>query len=246
MNRALALRLEGALQSWGGFALGDRRPTLEAPTRSGVVGLVGAALGVERSDVGALVALHRGLRLVVRVDRRGTLGVDFHTALEVPAVDKAGPEKTRITRRRYLQDASFAALLIEGTGCTPGLEAIRDALRRPRFSMFLGRRACVPGVPVLANREVLVGADWDELLDRVPLADRPDRDAGDVFLDGDLAEGVSERWVKLRELKLRDRLVGPLPRMFMERRVVHLRRAGQAPPDAASTLSIDTIEGWLP
>lgn len=246
MIRALALRLEGALQSWGGAAAGDNRPTHEMPTRSGVVGLIGAALGIERADVGALVALHRGLALVVRVDRRGTVGVDYHTALDVPGVDGGKSKSATITRRRYLQDASFAALLIERPGCTPELETIRDALRWPQFGMFLGRRACVPGVPVLANREVLVGDRWEELIDRIPLADRHDRDAGDVFVEGDLADGAEAGGVRVRELNLRDRLVGPLQRMFMERRVVHLRRGAppSAPPSAPETA--DTIEGWLP
>ena len=246
MIRALALRLEGALQSWGGAAAGDNRPTHEMPTRSGVVGLVGAALGIERADVSALVALHRGLALVVRVDRRGTVGVDYHTALDVPGVDGGKSKSGTITRRRYLQDASFAALLIEREGCTPDLEAIRDALRRPQFAMFLGRRACVPGMPVLASRDVLVGERWEELIDRVPLAERHDRDAGEVYVEGDLADGADAGGVKVRELNLRDRLVGPLPRMFLERRVVHLRRG--APPSVAPPMpeTADTIEGWLP
>ena len=49
--RALALRLEGPMQSWGGPTAGDDRPSLEFPTKSGVLGVVGSSLGVAREDV---------------------------------------------------------------------------------------------------------------------------------------------------------------------------------------------------
>ena len=82
--RAVALRLEGLMQSWGASAAGYDRPTLEAPTHSGVLGIVGAALGIERTDVPSLAGLHRSYLLAVQVVRAGTVGVDYHTALNVP------------------------------------------------------------------------------------------------------------------------------------------------------------------
>lgn len=239
MMRGLALRLEGVLQSWGGSAAGDNRPTHEVPTRSGVVGLVGAALGVDRRDVAALAALDRGLGLVVRVDRPGTIGVDYHTAMDVPAMDGERGKDTVVTKRKYLQDASFVALLIEREGLAPSLEAIANSLRYPRFTLSLGRRACVPGVPLLEGREVLTGASWEALLAQVGGGPRgaSARDGGDVYVDEALFHEDDRRVVR-RRLKLRDRLVGPLPRTFLERSVVHVGPRSRA--------EVDTIEGWMP
>lgn len=213
--RALALRLEGPLQSWGAAAVGPVRPTLDAPTTSGVLGLVGAALGIERPSVERLVALHRGLAIAVRIDRAGEVMVDYHTAMGVPN-DDGGEAETQITRRRYLADASFAVALVALPGHEHLLPDVVSALRRPRFSLALGRRACVPSLPVLAARDPLEADDWRGLLGQIPSTPRSDHDPAQAvaWVDADLAPEAG-----LREIHLRDRLAGPLTRMFLDRRV---------------------------
>jgi CRISPR system Cascade subunit CasD len=259
MMRAIALRLEGPLQSWGGPVAGDTRTSLDLPTKSGIVGLLGACLGVARRDVAPLVALHATLALGVRVDRRGTPGIDFQTVLRVE-----GGNPT-LTPRHYLYDASFAALLVERApdpsleaparavlphpeAAAPApevvvrqatLEALLHALRYPRYAPCLGRRACVPSVPVLARDEVLVADDWPGLFAQVPRADRGE--GRDVFLEGEHDGGV-------RQFRVRDELVGPLPRLFYERVVTHLRFSmppprPEAPPPTPTT--DDTVTPWL-
>ncbi|MES5824249.1 type I-E CRISPR-associated protein Cas5/CasD [Streptomyces sp. RG80] len=75
MTSVLLLRLAGPLQSWGALARFDRRDTLNRPTKSGVTGLIAAALGLDRADdLGALT----DLRFAVRADRPGTAVRDFH------------------------------------------------------------------------------------------------------------------------------------------------------------------------
>jgi CRISPR system Cascade subunit CasD len=242
--RGVAMRFEGALQSWGGSALGEVRPTHDAPTASGVIGLVGAALGVDRSTgVVTLTALHRALALAVRVDRRGEILVDYHTALDVPDAGGKAHSGADITYRRYLADASFAGVLVaidEAAMAPITLDTIVAALRHPRYALSLGRRACAPSVPVLAVNEVLTGDSWSSLLAQVSPIDaaRRGRDPGEVWVDGRLvdagAQGTSVRW--------RDALVGPLPRMFGDRTVWRMGPASTASEPARSD---DTTEGFL-
>lgn len=130
----LLLRLAGPMQSWGTDSKFDVRRTQREPSKSGVIGLVAAALGVSRQDRKTLAAL-ACLRFGVRVDREGTLLRDYHTA---------HPEKgsAYVTNRYYLADAVFVAGLESEDGAL--LEKIGEALVSPAFPLYLGRRSCPP------------------------------------------------------------------------------------------------------
>jgi len=126
----LLLRLAAPMQSWGVDSKFDRRGTERLPTKSGVVGLIAAALGRRRNE--SLEDL-QALRFGVRADREGVLLRDYHTAKsEVAAY---------VTHRYYLSDAVFLAGL-EGDEAL--LEEIEGAINSPAFPLFLGRRACPP------------------------------------------------------------------------------------------------------
>lgn len=74
----LFLRLEGPLQAWGLRARWGERDSADAPTKSGVIGLLGCALGLRRDDA-QLRELSDALALGVRVDLPGTRLRDYHT-----------------------------------------------------------------------------------------------------------------------------------------------------------------------
>ncbi|MBI3424165.1 MAG: type I-E CRISPR-associated protein Cas5/CasD [Acidobacteria bacterium] len=84
--KTLLLRLVGPMQSWGIDSRFVMRETGLEPSKSGVVGLLCAALGKPKKDEEAehpdYPPLSRlaGLRLGVRVDRPGVLQADYHTA----------------------------------------------------------------------------------------------------------------------------------------------------------------------
>jgi CRISPR system Cascade subunit CasD len=167
----LLLRLEGPLQSWGVRARWDVRDTQPEPTKSGVMGLLGCALGYPIGDP-RLEELDRGLRMGVRVESAGEVMEDYHTVTDfLPTASgsyrhsgvatstslerlKADPDAvpaTIISPRFYLQDAAFLVAL-EETGEVPELlTRCEAALRDPVWPVFLGRKACV------ATRPVLVG-----------------------------------------------------------------------------------------
>lgn len=133
----LMLRLAAPMQSWGTDSKFEVRKTNREPTKSGVVGLLAAALGVRRDQTEVLHRLNR-LRIAVRVDREGVLLRDFHTAKS---------EKTSyVTRRYYLSDAVFLVGLEDED--EDYLRSLEQALRNPVFPLFLGRRSCPPTLPL--------------------------------------------------------------------------------------------------
>ncbi len=157
----LLLRLSGPMQSWGVQSRFSVRDSGLEPSKSGVLGLVCAALGIDRAEDGPLAEL-AALRMAVRVDREGTLKVDFHTALNVLKAS-GGIKATEPSNRYYLADALFLVGLAGEDLAL--LERIQAGLRAPRWPLFLGRKAFVPGEPVWMADGLKPGLDLSEALD---------------------------------------------------------------------------------
>ncbi|MEE1753538.1 type I-E CRISPR-associated protein Cas5/CasD [Streptomyces sp. SP18CS02] len=133
----LTLCLAGPLQSWGASSRFARRTTERAPTKSGVLGLLAAAQGRDRSaDVSDLAQL----RFAVRLDQPGTRMRDYQTATHGDT-HKSMP----ISERFYLADAVFVAA-VEGDRNL--IDALHKAVRAPVYLPFLGRRSCPPSRPL--------------------------------------------------------------------------------------------------
>lgn len=131
----LLLRLAAPLQSWGSSSKFEIRTTEKMPTKSGVVGMLAAALGLRRdADLARLNALKFG----VRADREGEDITDFHMA--------HSEKSSYVTYRHYLCDAVFLAGL---EGEEELLKELEVALHNPQFPLFLGRRSCPPTLPVV-------------------------------------------------------------------------------------------------
>ncbi len=151
----LALLLDAPLQSWGYQSKFDRRTTLSYPTRSGVIGMLCAAMGIDRADSARLAAF-ADLQMTVYVLRHGNRLTDFHTVgggwdkkknpgnIARTAEGKIG--NTVVTRREYLEAARFGVVL---AGPRSRLEEIAAALKNPRWGIWLGRKSCIPASPVL-------------------------------------------------------------------------------------------------
>jgi CRISPR system Cascade subunit CasD len=141
----LLLRLIAPMQSWGVQSRFRVRDTGREPSKSGIVGLLCAALGRPRSaPVDDLAALRMG----VRVDQEGRLLRDYHTAGEQGYLKASGSveRKNLITSTRYyLADAAF---LVGLEGDRLLLSKLQDALHDPTWNLFLGRKAFVPSEPV--------------------------------------------------------------------------------------------------
>ncbi|MFI1884409.1 type I-E CRISPR-associated protein Cas5/CasD [Streptomyces jumonjinensis] len=166
----LLLRLAGPLQSWGErSAFTTVRDTAPFPTRSGIVGMFAAAEGIGRGDGG--LDRYDDLSLTVRVDRPGDRLVDYHTVgggqpKARTAATSGGSNKGAavITRRHYLSDAVFVVAV---TAPDETVTRLADALTRPHWAPYLGRRSCVPDEPFVLRRHV--GDPERELHTGVPL-----------------------------------------------------------------------------
>ncbi|MFD6080453.1 type I-E CRISPR-associated protein Cas5/CasD [Streptomyces hydrogenans] len=135
----LTLLLAGPLQSWGAAARFSRRTTEAAPTKSGVIGLLASAQGIQRGDDEQLRPLS-ALRFGVRIDQPGTRLRDFQTAIHWET-GKSMP----LSERFYLADAVFVAAV---EGDPDLLSGLHTALRTPAYPPFLGRRSCPPARPL--------------------------------------------------------------------------------------------------
>lgn len=136
----LFMRLSGPMQSWGTRSSFDERDSEMEPSLSGVLGLVAAAMGIDRSDWQSLEPLTH-LRMGVRVDKPGILRRDYQTAqMFDPDKPKKEPD-TMPTVRYYLSDACF---LVGLEGDKKLLSKIEEALRAPFYPLYLGRKSYVP------------------------------------------------------------------------------------------------------
>ncbi|MCP4668866.1 MAG: type I-E CRISPR-associated protein Cas5/CasD [Deltaproteobacteria bacterium] len=139
----LLLRCAGPMQSWGTRSRFQERDTEREPTKSGIIGLISAAMGIDRDT--AIDNKLLSLRIGIRVDREGTVQRDYHTTLAVLKSDKSGTD-TQLSNRAYLADASFLVGL-EGDDYDL-LCRIHKKLANPVWPTFLGRKAFVPCPPV--------------------------------------------------------------------------------------------------
>lgn len=160
----LLLKLAAPLQSWGASSRFTERSTRHEPSKSGVVGLLAAALGRRREDpVDDLAAL----RFAVRVDQPGSFMRDFQTAHTRKWDPGAGryvfAESLPLSKRDYLSDAVFVAALEGDRGL---LAECAEALQHPMFPLFLGRRSCPPSTRVYidladgSTMEALASVPW--------------------------------------------------------------------------------------
>jgi len=152
----LLLQLIGPMQSWGVQSNFTHRDTGLEPSKSGVIGLICAALGRGRGEpVHDLAALRMG----VRIDQEGILLKDYHTAGKKYSDNFGGflrakgnieRNETILSDRYYLADAAFLVGL-EGADVKL-LTTIQQALRHPTWHLFLGRKAFAPSARVwIAN-----------------------------------------------------------------------------------------------
>lgn len=150
----LLLRLAGPMQSWGTQSRFSHRDSDLEPSKSGVIGLLCAAMCKPREDIVAINRLSM-LMMGVRVDRQGTLKRDYHTALKV-AKAGGGIKDCEPSDRYYLSDACFLVAL---KGDLAVLGEIQTALANPVWQLYLGRKAFVPVLPIFLKDGLLPGCE---------------------------------------------------------------------------------------
>ncbi len=162
MTHTLLLCLAGPLQSWGTKSRFDERDTELEPSKSGVIGLLCAALGVDRHEAEPVLKLAE-MPMGVRVDREGVLQRDYHTAQRI---DYSGRVRDTVVSHRYfLSDAVF--LVGFESEDRSFLAEVQAALKNPHWSLSLGRKSFVPSRPIWLS-DGLVQKSLDDALCQYP------------------------------------------------------------------------------
>jgi len=161
----LLLACVGPMQSWGVRSRYDERETEREPSKSGIIGMMCAAIGRDRTRS---VEDFARMKMGVRIDREGIVRYDYQTARDVPTADGKS-KKTVVSKRWYLADAAFL-VGIEGKDEEQDrlLSEVHQALRAPRWPLSLGRKSYLPSRgPYLKNgftpldlREALESHPW--------------------------------------------------------------------------------------
>lgn len=158
----LLLRLAGPLQSWGVQSRFAVRDTGREPSKSGVIGLLCAALGRPRS---AAITDLAALKMGTRVDQEGKIERDFHTAQNVLKAG-GGIKNTEPSNRYYLTGARF--LIGLESEDLAFLHSLQHALQAPVWPLYLGRKAFVPGEPVWLKDGLKENTDLRAALETYP------------------------------------------------------------------------------
>ena len=175
MREHLVFLLSAPLASFGSYAGHERRGSELVPMRSAILGLVGAALGIDRTDTESQAAL-RAYLVAVQPFCPSVPLRDYHTVQTVPTARARRPATRRHALARVGRDANTVitirdyrcdvlvgvALWGEGQWTLDELDA---HLRRPRFLLYLGRKSCPLASPL--NPDVVRAAGPVEALARI-------------------------------------------------------------------------------
>ena len=158
------------MQSWGTTSRFDQRDTGKEPSKSGVIGLIAAALGIDRENWDLLQPVTK-LKMGVRHDRPGVLRKDYQTAgcSASDTMIKANGSQSKdgvVSERFYLADAAFLVGL-EGDELE-FLERLHNSLHNPHWLLGLGRKSYLPAEPVYLTdglreehlRQALITYPW--------------------------------------------------------------------------------------
>lgn len=178
----LLLNLSGPMQSWGSQSQWTRRDTHDHPTRSGLIGLLGAVIGHDRRDP---LDIFAALEFTSRIDRPGHRIIDFHTVGGGRAPEHTAPlagggrrpagQGTIVSNRHYLSDAAFTVAVTSTDDQL--LERIADGFARPTYTPSLGRRSCPPAGALFLGRHT---DPVTALSESIPLARIKPRDNTDT------------------------------------------------------------------
>lgn len=165
MNCCLMLHLDAPMQSWGIESLYNRRMSGSAPSKSGLCGMVCAALGAckESKEEKEVVNGFSQIRLItveLHGESRGAFLRDYHTVQGTRNADGYDKTDAVLTHRFYHSDKRFVALLFSEDRAF--LERIRQALLNPVWGVWLGRKCCIPASPIIQEKVIPVSDDANQ------------------------------------------------------------------------------------
>ena len=158
----LVFQLYGPMASWGDIAVGESRHSHQSPTKTAIMGLVAAALGIKRDEEDLHQRLNNQYSMAVSVMSRGQLLRDYHTTQVPDSVGKfqyrtrrdelvLGKDRlakgTILSSREYRTEFQLRVALTAQAAAPYSLEQLNDALNNPKFMLYLGRKSCPLAAP---------------------------------------------------------------------------------------------------
>lgn len=156
----LLFQIYAPLVSWGEIAVGGERQSARHPSKSAIIGLVAAALGIRREEEERLSSLANALGFSVELHSAGSILKDYHTT-QVPKKEGKVVHYTRrsellapsdkigtiLSSREYRCDAlAIVAIYLKDDTFT--LDEIQKSLREPTFHLYFGRKSSAPALPL--------------------------------------------------------------------------------------------------
>lgn len=180
MAEYLIFRLYGPLAAWGDIAVGEFRPSFAHPSKSAIIGLLAAAIGIRRDEEERQKSLAESCSFAVRVDAMGILLRDYHTT-QVPSARKGVTHYTRrselavddlntiLSSRDYRCDAAYTVAISVIDGAPHTVQELAIALQKPVFTLYLGRKSCPLALPLQPS--IVKAATLREALESVAFSD---------------------------------------------------------------------------
>lgn len=191
MSKYLCLWLEADLQSWGVESKFSRKETLSFPTKSGILGIILASMGLKGHQTDLLAKLNN-LDMQVKAYCPHAIhystNTDFHMVgsgydasdgFQSQFIPKRADGKSavgsgaKLTYRTYLQDIAFAVFLEISDSL---VSEVTTALCEPIYDSYLGRKSCAPS-------EFIFQGCYDDLRGALDKADQlaSDKNKHSVF-----------------------------------------------------------------
>ncbi len=169
----ITLLLDAPLQSWGISSRFERRGTALHPSKSAVVGIIAAAMGIDKYDptepvqIAELAELNITMITLPKGNPMRRIE-DFHTTEGTLRADGSRNKNCVVSKREYLVDARFG-VLIQGENTL--LHRVASALQNPVWGVWLGRKSCIPALPIFVGHEDDEAIVWRKLLNRAKIAE---------------------------------------------------------------------------
>lgn len=214
------------MASWGEIAVGEHRHTSNHPSKSAIIGLIGAALGIRRDQDDLHAQLSRTIGVASLVRDPGIPVEDYHTVQTPPQAElnRGSHFRTRkdelsigsdtlstvLSRRDYRCDPCVSVCIWKReTGIPYSLDDISRALAAPVFTLYLGRKSCPPGLPLrplVVEAPSILGAFGSAGWAPPVLSEmRTFPSEADLFWDADGNAGVGPRHVYSRRDEVNSR-----------------------------------------
>ncbi len=198
MTEYIIFALVAPMGSFGEVAGHEWRRSNRWPSRSAILGLVGAALGIDREDAERQQSL-RKWSYAVSVLSSNYPFQDFHTIQTIPNANIRRPATRRIalgalkssdnatlTRREYRSDCTFGICLWGGGN----INGVVKALNYPQFTTYLGRKSCPLSAPM--NAKVVESQNPKEAMMQITLPPWMDSTTKPITVISD--EYMSDSW----------------------------------------------------